>query len=556
MSRKQKKRDGDFLLQGAILAVASIVVRVIGLIYRIPLTNILGDEGNGFYGYAFEIYSIALLISSYSLPLAVSKLVSARNARGEKRNAFRVFVCAFGFAVVAGLLVALVVFFGSDWISIHFLHAPYSAYPLRVLAFGLFIVAIMGVMRGYFQGLGTMIPTAISQIIEQVINAIVSLVGASYLLKMGMAVAEKKNTSTSLGSAYGAAGGTLGTVIGALSGCIFLIFVFLIFRKTILRQLKNDRTRNQESYGRIIKIILFTIAPVILSTAIYNISQTLDLVIFSTVMSGQGVEESKYVALSGIFTAKYNTLINIPLAIANALASSVIPSLTAAVSSGNKEQTFNKIQLAVRFAMLVAIPSFVGYVVLASPIMQLLYSDSRMTPALMLAIGAISIVFYCLSTVTNAVLQGINKMTTPVKNAAASLGIHIVAVLIMLVIFKMNIYSIVVGNIIFSFCMCLFNGIAIYKEIGYVQEVEKTFVKPLTAAVVMGVVTYAFHLLLDIFMGGRIATVFSLLVAVMVYAVSILKLGGLTEVELLSMPKGTLLVRYCKKLHLLSGTEE
>ena len=165
--RKRKQKKDDFLMQGMILAVAMVLTKVIGVVYRIPLTNILGDEGNGFYGYAFEVYAMTLMLSSLSIPTAVSKLVAARVAMRQRRNAFRVFVCAFLLSAAVGLVVTLLIFFGADAISLHMMKSPLSSYALKVLSLGLLIVAILGVLRGYFQGLGTMLPTAVSQIIDR-----------------------------------------------------------------------------------------------------------------------------------------------------------------------------------------------------------------------------------------------------------------------------------------------------------------------------------------------------------------------------------------------------
>ena len=233
-NQKKRKKD-DFLMQGMILAIAMVMTKVIGALYRIPLTNILGDEGNGFYGYAFEVYAFALMLSSLSLPTAVSKLVSARMAMRQRRNAFRVFLGSLVFSVIVGVLASLIVFFGADMIAANLMKSPLSAYALRVLAVGLFVVALLGVLRGYFQGLGTMMPTAVSQIIEQVVNAVVSIAGASVLFKIGIAAGEKRNEEL-LGPAYGAAGGTLGTVAGAVFALLFLLFSFFIYRKVIRRQ--------------------------------------------------------------------------------------------------------------------------------------------------------------------------------------------------------------------------------------------------------------------------------------------------------------------------------
>lgn len=541
-------------MQGAILAIAGVITKIIGVVYRIPLTNILGDEGNGFYSYAFEVYALALLLSSLSLPTVVSKLVSARMAMRQRRNAFRVFICSLVFSVAIGAIFAIVIFFGADLISTHIMESPLSAYALKVLAPGIFIVSILGVLRGYFQGLGTMVPTAVSQVIEQIVNAVVSLAGASILFGIGMKAAEKQNNDL-MGPAYGAAGGTIGTIAGALFALFFLLFALFVYRGVIRRQVRTDKTRRQESYGRILKILLMTLVPVIFSTAIYNINQLLDMTIFNKIMAAQGFTEEKYMALLGIYSGKYNTLISVPLAMANGLAASVIPSMTGAVARNDRPQIHHKINQSIRYTMLIAIPCFVGFVVLASPIMVLLFGDSSRTPALLLAVGAITLVFYCLSTVTNSILQGLDKISVPAKNAGISLVIHIVSLLIMLIVFKWNIYALVGSNIVFALCMCILNLRAIHKANGHRQEVEKTYVKPLLAAVIMGVVTYAVHLVLDLLIGGRIPTILSILVAVVVYAVSILKLGALSPEDIRDLPQGRKILRVCMRLHLLPNSE-
>ena len=231
-TKKRTKKD-DYIVQGSILAAAAVLTKIIGVVYRIPLTNILGDEGNGFYGYAYQVYAIALMISSFSLPTAVSKLVSIRLAKRQRRNAFRVFICSLAFAIGVGLFISLTIFLGAGLISTHLMKSPLSVYALRVLAPGLLIVAVMAVIRGYFQGMGTMLPTAISQIIEQVFNAVISIVGASVLFGIGTKAGEKSGEEL-LGPAYGAAGSTLGTVVGSLSGLLFLLFV--ICRLIVVQQ--------------------------------------------------------------------------------------------------------------------------------------------------------------------------------------------------------------------------------------------------------------------------------------------------------------------------------
>ena len=551
MGAEQKKKNSSFLLQGMILAAAGIVTRLIGIAYRIPVNNILGDEGQGFYGCAFSIYNIALLLTSYSLPLAVSKLVSARVSKKEYKNAMRIFKGALLFALIVGALVGILVFVCSDYIAGNIMSLKFSAYALRVLAPGLFIVAIMGVIRGFFQGMGTMVPTALSQIVEQIVNAIVSIIGASYLLEMGKkAVESKKNPS--LPFAYGAAGGTLGTVSGALVGLFFLLAVFAIFCPNLKRRIQKDKNRDLEGYGDVYKVLLLTIAPVILSTAIYNISETLDQGIFSNIMVAQGHTEKETAELLGMFTGKYNTLINIPLAIANALGAALIPSLTATVATGSRRDINAKINMVIRFVMMIAIPCFVGFLVLAEPILDLLYSGNIEIPARMLRLGAISVVFYCLSTVTNAILQGVNKMTTPVKHGAISLGVHLVGLYFMLIMLKWEIYAVVAGNIIFSLSMCILNARALKKATRYKQEVSRTFIIPLKAAAIMGVVTFIANMLIGYIAPKAITTLIALLFAVVTYGVALLKFGALTSDEIVALPKGAKIYKLLQKFHLIA----
>jgi len=294
-----------------------------------------------------------------------------------------------------------------------------------------------------------------------------------------------------------------------------------------------------------------TIAPVILSTAIYNISETIDIGMFGSIMAAQGHSLAERSDLLGRFSGHYNVLINIPLAVANALGASLIPSLTAAVAIGDKKQIHSKISMSIRFSMMIAIPSFVGFLVLANPILALLFNGNIDISANMLRLGAITVVFYCMSTVTNAILQGLNKMTTPVKHGAISLCIHLAGLFIMLVIFKMGIYAVVASNIIFSLSMCILNARALKREAAYHQEVEKTFLIPAVAAVVMGVVALVIYFLCNLVMSQNIAVIIALLVAVVVYGVSLLKFGGLSQEEILALPKGSTLLSLFQKLHLV-----
>lgn len=549
-------QNDDFIAQGAILAAATVLTKVIGVVYRIPLANILGDAGNGFYGYAYQIYAMALMVSSLSLPTAVSKLVSAKMAVGQKRNALRVFACSMVFAVVVGLAVTAAIFFGADAISVYAMKSPLSVYALKMLAPGLFIVAIMAVIRGYFQGLGSMMPTAVSQIIEQLIRAVISIVGASIFVDLGTSAGEKAGEEL-LGPAYGAAGATLGTVLGALIALLFLFFVLWAYKGTMRRQYRTDRSRKQESYSHILKVLVFTAVPILFSTAIYNINQILDLTIFNHIMEAQGYVEEEYMALQGIYSGKYDTLVNVPLSIPTALCASVVPSLTAAVANGSKKLVHDKIDQTLRLTMVITIPCGVGFLVLASPLMVLLYNDASKTPAYLLMLGSVVVVLYAWASILNSILHGLNYISSPAKNAAIALGIHLVAFVIMMTVFKMNVYALAAGNIVFSMCMCWLDQRKVHKVCGFKLNIGDTFVKPLIASAVMGVVALLVYLGLNAVIGGRWFPVCAaILAAIPVYVVVVLKIGALSEDDILALPMGVRLLRYCRKLHLMPQNQE
>ena len=550
-TRTRSAQNDDFIAQGAILAVATVLTKIIGVIYRIPLANILGDAGNGFYGYAYQIYAMALMVSSLSLPTAVSKLVSAKLAAGQKRNSVRVFRCSMLFAAVVGVVITAAVFFGADAISVYAMKSPLSVYALQMLAPGLFLVAIMAVIRGYFQGLGSMMPTAVSQIIEQLIRAVVSIVGAGLFVDIGTRAGEKAGEEL-LGPAYGAAGATLGTVLGALIALIFLIFVVWAYRGQMSRQYRTDRSGKEDSYRYILKVLVLTAVPILFSTAIYNINQILDLTIFNHIMDAQGYVEEEYMALQGIYSGKYDTLVNVPLSIPWALCSSVVPSLTAAVATRSRRLVHEKIDQTLRLTMVITIPCGVGFLVLASPLMVLLYNDASKTPAYLLMLGSVVVVLYAWSSISNSILHGLNHISSPAKNACIALAVHLIAFVIMMTAFKMNVYALAAGNIVFAACMCWLNQRKVHKVCGFRMNIMDTFIKPLIASAVMGIVTYAVHLALDLLIGGRwIPTIIAILIGMIVYVVVILKIGTLSDEDIEALPMGARLLRLCRKFHLM-----
>ena len=550
--RKTKgKRESNFVVQGSILAVAGIIVRLIGILYRVPMTNIIGDEGMGYYSTAFNVYNIMLILSSYSLPLAVSKMVSARMAKGQYRNAVRVLKAALVYATVVGGIACFITWNFADFFATTAFNTPFCVYALKTLAPTIWIMAYLGVLRGFFQGHGTMIPTAISQIFEQVINAVISVVAAGVLFKIGLDSNRVYNT-TGYPQAFGAAGGTIGTGAGALAALLFMLLLFSIYWPVVKRRKRRDRSRRTDSYGDISVTFLFTVVPVIISSAVYNINAVVDNSIMAYGMEALG-RGKEFLSLWGIYNNKYMLLVHVPLAMANSLSSSLIPSLSGAVARKEKGAVIAKTSLAIRFAMLIAIPSAVGLTVLSAPINNLLFKSGDNTEAIrMLITGSAAVIFLSMSTVTNAILQGINHMNVPVRNAFISLILHIGVLYLMLMVFKMGIYSMVFANIAFAVFMCILNAIAIRRYLNYRQEIVKTFLLPAVASAFMGAAAFGVYKGVTLIIKSNLlGTIFAVLAAIAVYGVLLIKLRCVDEEELYSMPGGTKVLRLSRKLHLM-----
>ena len=312
-----KKKDG-LIMQAGILAVAGIIVRIIGLLYNTPLTAIIGDEGFGYYSNAYTAYSIVLLISSYSIPSAVSKVIAQKLAKREYRNAHRIFQCALIYVLVVGGIASLFVFFfASSMVDL-----KGSILPLRILAPTIFFSGILGVFRGYFQAHKTMVQTSFSQIIEQIFNAGISVLMA-YLL-----VESVKTKDTTTQASYGAAGGTIGTGAGVLVALLFMLGVYALNKNTIYKKINRDKTVHEDSYGEIFKMIILVVTPFILSTGIYNVNTFLDQKIYQSISLLVQKKAEVDVSFDLSAMAKATKIANIPIALASAMATALIPGIS------------------------------------------------------------------------------------------------------------------------------------------------------------------------------------------------------------------------------------
>lgn len=544
-------------MQAGILAAAGIIVRIIGILYRSPLVAIIGDEGNGYYSTAYTIYTIILLISTNGIPSAVSKIVAGLMAKKQYRNAHKILMGAFCYVFVAGGLASLFCFFFADRIV-----GESSAMVLKVFTPTIFFSGLLGVFRGYFQAHGSMIQTSFSQIMEQIVNALVSI-GAAMLL---MSFVKSADASTQ--AVYGAMGSAMGTGAGVLTALLFMMAVYSVNSKMFRRRREKDRTKEELSYGQVFKMIFTMVTPVILSTCIYNMSSATNLEIYCSIVEKlKGYTEAQATTFYGLYSGKANPITNIPIAFATAMSSAIIPTISGSFEKGNKGETRKKVADAVKTTMLISIPAAVGLAVLAKPIVFVLYPQPNTLDMVagLLQVLAVSVVFYGLSTLTNGVLQGTGYVNKPVIHASIALVIQTMVLVVLLVFTSFDIYALALAAVCYSFCMCIMNGLSIRKKLKYKQEMVRTFLLPAVAAVGMGAVAFFVYKgmnILFVFLGmlekgalhwglNCVSLVVSVFLAAIIYFALVIKLGAVSREELRVMPKGATLVRVAEKLHLI-----
>ena len=579
MLEEKKTGGNNFIAQAGILAVAGIVCRIIGLLYRSPLSEVIGTLGLGYYSSAYTFYTIVLLISSYSIPSAISKVIAQKLALHEYKNAHRLFIGAILYVLVIGSVASLFLFFGAG------LFVAQEVVPvLRMFAPTIFIYGLLGVLRGYFQAHKSMVQTSISQIFEQIANAGVSIGAAFLLIKLTMGTMEvpSDNAGQVLRAVRGAMGSATGTGCGVLVALIVMLVFYLKARPELMRRMHEDEHKSKDSAGNIIKTITMIVTPFILSTAIYNLSAPINTKIFTdlyikfmslgengksafenlitAVFNGKSIDISEELSIAlnkdwGIFSGMALTISNIPIAFASAMASAMIPSVAQLVAAKKNEEAKEKIGVAVKTTMLISIPCAVGLFILAGPVTLLLFpsaaSNLTLATRSLMAL-AVSVVFFALSTLNSSILQGLGKVNTPIVNAAIALVVQSITAIVLLFFTPLGLYSIAIANTLYSAIMAVLNQRAVRNAVGYKQEIKRTFVLTFAASAVMGAFAYGVYRLVLFISGSmRIAVIPAIIAAVPVYFVAMILTKAVTSGELKALPKGRLLVKIAKKLRLM-----
>lgn len=544
------------LMKGAmILSIGVLVSRIIGMLYRIPIRNILGDEGQSYYGVAYGIYVVLLTLTAMAIPGALSKLIAERRAAGAYKEAQRVFNLAMLYSIAFACVMAVGLWVSADFIEQHFFtSSPGVALPIRALAPTVVIATSLGVFRGYFQGRSDMTPTASSQVIEQVFNVIFSVVLAAYFMNI-----TDKNT------VWGATGSALGTGIGAIAGFVVLIVLYIKSRKQTKAEIETSKEYTHQSSATILKQMLEMMLPVVISASVFSFMTTIDQSMISSILpknieylrnqqlldlvpvKDAGIYSTKSIVnqLSGQLSFQYMTFMNIPVSLVLQLGLASMPAIAAGMAAGQIEDVRQKTKMIFKVGMLVAAPSAIAFLVFAAPILTLVVGDA--SGAELLSAGSIAILAIAVAQLSAGILQGMSKQNIPTINAVIACAVKVVINLIALKIPTLNIYGVVHST---TFCYMIYAVLNMYYLQKYLKlklNWGKILIMPTLCSMIMGAVGYAVYAgLLWTGCSMKLAILVVMPLAAVIYFVVGIGTRTITKEDLLAVPGGRKVVKLLK----------
>ena len=545
---KDSWRGHSFVTQAMILAAASLISRFIGFIYILPLTDMIGDDGNGLYARAYYVYNFFLILSSAGMPAAISKLVAERVHLGRREEAHRLFRVALVVAAVFGLICMAAIYFGAGFIT-EAMNATRSLHALLTLAPTVFIVAIMAIYRGYFQGLGTTIPTSVSQVVEQIFNASFSLILAGAFMGMTRAAADP--------ASFGAAGATAGTGVGAAFGLVTILIFFAMNRRQIAAR-RSDKdllpgapAQKQPSNLRLAWLIIRTTLPIITGMAIMSFTNLIDATMATTRLVAGGFTLAEADILYGQLSGKYAHIINLPIAIATAFSLASIPSITSSKVLKDTQAVESKIKTSLGVTMLICVPSAAGLAVLGTPIIQMLFVNYN-EGGLILQVGAVNIIFIALNQILTGPLQATGHLKIPVIAAAAGSICKIIANHFLIPIPAINIKGAVISSSICFIVAASINWFWLKRKTGVRVKFWSLMLKPLLCSVIMALISLGLYNLARLIgLGNTLSTMIAILFGIVSYMIMMILSKGISKKDLLLMPFGKKIVRILERIGMI-----
>ena len=474
-----KKKGKNYVVGAMVLTIGSLLSKVLGMFFRIPLVNYLGDYGMGLYGYAYPLYTTFLMVSTAGLPSAVSKMVSESVSKGNYKQAYKIFNIAFVALAIMGGLSSVIMFAGANFFINIFDWDPEAYYSIIAISFAPFFVCLISVVRGFFQGMQNMIFTSVSEVLEQVGRVFVGLFLAVYLM----------NTR---GVAWGAAGATFGAVAGAIIA-----------------------------------------VPIACGSIVTTLMDLINIMTITSCLKSIGYSAKEATNLYGQLTSKAQTLINVPLVIGSSLAVSLVPSISESFAKKNVKSAQAKSTLAVRLAFLVAVPASLGLSLLSEPIFMLLYPDASKGFE-MLSYLSYTVIFTVAMSTLQGILQGAGKYYAPLKNLLIGGAVKYILNVVLIKIPALNIYGAIISSIAATAVIFVCDYIDVKKHVGF-GRMAPSIVKILFSSFIMGLICIFSYQTLCSYMSEKIAVVAAILISVLVYGASIIGTKAFTLDDLRSI---------------------
>lgn len=519
-----EKKKVSFVQGAAILGIAGLIVKVIGAAFRIPLANTIGLIGTSYYDTAYPYYSWLLVISSSGLPTAISKMVSERVTLGDYRGAHRVFTTAMQILCCIGLLTSILMFFGSDYIArLHML--PEAAYCFKALAPALFFVALMCAYRGYMQGMQQMVPTAISQVVEQVGKLAVGLTLAFMLLDAG--------------PEYAAMGALIGVTVSEL---LALIYVMLSYRRRwpkIRARLERSVRREAEPVAaRLMAIAL----PITIGASISPLASVVDSALIIRILLKLGYAKETAQTAFSLMRTNVATLTNMPGVLTMALAMSLVPAISAFSAKRDHAGIQDTARLGLKLALIIGLPCAVGLFVLASPILSMLYpnlTEGELTLAVdLMHTSSIGVIFLSLVQSMTGVIQGMGKPNVPVFNLFIGFVLKVASLLALMNIPQINIQGAAVSTVVCYAFAGIADTIYVIRRAKLRLGLVDVLLKPVLSSGVMGFVVFMIYSFMQEMEHQALPTLAAVAVGVFAYGVMAIYFRFFSREELAYIPGG------------------
>ena len=522
----------------AILTLSTVVVKVIGLLYKIPMMKVLGEEGMGYFNSAYEIYTFFYILATAGLPVAVSILISENLENKRFSRVKRIFRVAMTLFLILGLAGTAVLYFGSTAFA-EMIENSGAAECISAISPMVLFICVSGSIRGYFQGCQNMVPTAVSQMIE-----------AAGKLFLGLAFATWA-TGRGVGVCRASAFATLGMTLGAGASMLFLL-ISKCFDK---RYNINNVGCLREKKGRVASSIIKIALPITVSSAVISFTRVTDLFMILRRLQSIGYTEAAANAIYGSYTTLAISMFNLPAAFVTPIALAIVPVLTAAVGCGDKAREGATLNSSLRLCGLITLPASLGLSVFSRPILELVFRGEEgaiNTASPLLSVLGTSVFFSCMMTVTNAILQAYGKERLPMVSMMVGAVVKIVLSYLLIGIPSINIYGAAISTFVCSLTVAAMNFFYIKKCATGLESPVRLFGNSLGAsALAVAVGGGAYFLLLPRIGASPVLTLLSIGTTAFVFAVSALKLGAINENDLLLLPGGNKIYKILKKTKLV-----